>query len=133
MCSAPFHQRRIFAVSLVLISGLTIFNLSLPLQVLAWELRGLVHAAFGWDTSNLPIVTRRIAKNAVTIKDGGTVALRTGQSEHRKWLGFAFERQWCARLDQKLFAEQALHVTAYQDFTWRRHRHQSRGKVHVIA
>ena len=54
--------------------------------------------AFNQDGSGLtriglpPLIDYNDLATAIS-PDGGTVALRTGQSEHRKWLGFAFERQ----------------------------------------
>ena len=52
-----FHQRRSAAVLLVFLSGIAIFCLSLALQVLAWELRLVLHARFGWDERSLPLWT----------------------------------------------------------------------------
>lgn len=52
-----FHQRRSAAVLLVVLSGIAIFCLSLALQVLAWELRPLLNARFGWDERSLPMWT----------------------------------------------------------------------------
>ncbi len=52
------HERRGTAVALVLMSGIMILCLSLVLQVLAWEIRPLLQARFGWDERDFPTLTR---------------------------------------------------------------------------
>ena len=56
-CVPRFHESRLSAVVLVVLSGMAIFCLSLALQVLAWELRPLLNARFGWDERSLPMWT----------------------------------------------------------------------------
>ncbi|MBD3671886.1 MAG: hypothetical protein HUJ26_00030 [Planctomycetaceae bacterium] len=57
-----FHERRATAVMLVVISGMMILGLSLILQVVAWEIRPLLAARFGWTTTaELPTVTAAFA------------------------------------------------------------------------
>ena len=58
MALTPFHQTRSSAVGLVILAGLTIFFLSLPLQVAAWELRPLLYVRFESTESSLPSLTR---------------------------------------------------------------------------
>ena len=58
MAQTPFHETRASAVGLVILAGLTVFFLSLPLQVAAWELRPLLYARFEWTESSLPSLTR---------------------------------------------------------------------------
>lgn len=53
----PFHQTRLSAFCLVLLSGGILFCLSIFLQVVAWELRGLLESRFGWSERELPWVT----------------------------------------------------------------------------
>ena len=58
MVNVPFYQDRGSAVALVVLSGATIFCLSFAIQVFAWELRPLLHARFGWDDNELPLLTK---------------------------------------------------------------------------
>lgn len=58
MAQNPFHHTRSSAAGLVVLAGFTIFFLSLPLQVAAWELRSLLFARFEWTESSLPSLTR---------------------------------------------------------------------------
>lgn len=63
MHSPRFHVPRTTAVVLVLISGIMILGLSLILQVIAWELRGLLYHRFGWETNtDLPVMTSAFIK-----------------------------------------------------------------------
>lgn len=57
-----FHERRETAVALVVISGMMILGLSLILQVVAWEIRPLLAARFGWtNTAEFPTLTGAFA------------------------------------------------------------------------